>query len=464
MSQREDLEAIFARSYNDPEFYAEHVLNVTPRAWQRRTFREIRARLLAGEKRLRVLIRSCHGSGKTFVAACLILWWVGTRPEARGLTTAPSWAVVENTLWPEIRRVYNSSLLRPLKFGRMLDTELQVRDAWYVVGAASDKPDKLEGHHSPTAACRIVDEAKAVDSGVFDATEGMLDAPETLDLWISTPSIASGAFYDRDTNGGDGIIRVVVTVDELIADGVPGKAAWKAERLEAWGESSPQYRSRCLAEYIDNADGALFPLSWVERAMQPHFSVLGAPTLGFDVAGSVDGDESVVAFAYGPDKDGRLEVRRTEGWHDADTMQSKGRVLAFARQTNAKKLRVDVIGIGKGVADAIRLDAPVEPYRASDKPHDDATFLNRKAEDAWRVRELLEKNLLQLPENDVLRKQLTSMKFEINAAGRIKVIDPKDSPDHADAVIIALAGHGRMKGAGYFEYLEQLAAERKAAA
>src|SRR5271169_3405053 len=156
----EDLTAIFVRSYNDPEFFCEHVLRVTLRGWQRRTLREIRTRLLAGEKRLRVLVRSCHGSGKTFVAGCLVLWWIATRPEARGLTTAPSWAVVENTLWPEIRRIYNGSLLRPLRFGRMLDTELQVRDAWYVVGAASDKPEKLEGHHSPTAAIRVIDEAK----------------------------------------------------------------------------------------------------------------------------------------------------------------------------------------------------------------------------------------------------------------------------------------------------------------
>lgn len=459
----ENLVAIFKRAYNDPEFFCEYVLNVKLRGWQRRTLHEIYGRLLAGEKHHRVLARSCHGSGKTFLAACLVLWWIATRDDSRGLTTAPSWAVVENTLWPEIRRVYNGSLLRPLKFGRMLDTELQVRDVWYVVGAASDKPDKLEGHHSPTAAIRVIDEAKAVEAGVFDSTEGMLDAPETFDLWITTPSIPSGAFYERDTTGGDSVVRVVVTVDDLIADGIEGKAEWKAARLEEWGETSQQYRSRVMAEYIDNADGALFPLSWIERAMQPRFSVIGSPTLGFDVAGSVDGDESVVAFAYGPDKDGRVEIRRTEGWHESDTMQSKGRVLKFVRETNAKKLRVDVIGIGKGVHDAIRLDVPAEAYRASDKPADDATFLNRKAEDAWHVRELLEKNLLQLPVNAVLRKQMSGMKFEINASGRMRIIDPKDSPDHADAVIIALGGYGRMAGMRYMEYLQQQLDEKRAA-
>jgi phage terminase large subunit len=463
---REDLEAIFRRSYYDPAFFCAHVLRVELRGWQRQALEEIRQRMARGERRLRVLVRSCHGSGKTFLAACLVLWWVATRPEARGLTTAPSWAVVENTLWPEIRRVYNGSLLRPLRFGRMLDTELQVRDAWYVVGAASDKPDKLEGHHSPTAAIRVVDEAKAVEQGVIDSTEGMLDAPETMDVWISTPSLASGAFYDRDTTGGDSVIRIVVTVDDLIADGIPGKAEWKAERIAEWGETSPTYRARCMAEYLDDAEGALFPLSWIERAMGHEWRVLGQPTVGFDVAGSVDGDESAVAEVYGPDDDERIEVRDVRGWQERDTQLSKGRVLAFARDTKAKKIRVDVIGIGKGVKDALdhEKDAPlIEEYRASDKPLDSDRFTNRKAEDAWTMRDRLEKGLVRLPVDDLLRKQLAEMKYEITAAGKIKVVDPDDSPDRADAILIAAAGRGRVAGAGWLDLLEKKAAKKVAA-
>lgn len=442
MISRADLEAIFARSYFDPEFFMVHVLRATPRAWQRKSLDEIRVRMARGERRLRVLVRSCHGSGKTFLAACLVLWWVATRPEARGLTTAPSWAVVENTLWPEIRRVYNGSLLRALRFGRILDTEFQVRDAWYVVGAASDKPDKLEGHHSPTAAMRVVDEAKAVDSDVIDSTEGMLDAPETFDLWISTPSIRSGAFYARDAKGGDGVIRLVVTVDDLIADGVPGKAEWKADCAAKWGEESPIFRARVMGEYIDDDKGALFPFSWIERAMTDRWATRGQPTVGFDVAGSVDGDESAVAVAFGPDEDGRIEVREVSSWNERNTQVSKGRVLAIAREANAKRIRIDVIGIGKGVKDSIAHDdgaVNIDEYRASDRPSDPERFVNRKAEDAWSFRDRLEKDLIQLPADDLLREQLAGMRYEINAQGRTKVIDPADSPDRADAVLIACA-------------------------
>lgn len=466
MIPREDLEAIFRRSYYDPVFFAEHVLRVKLRAWQRRVLEQIRDRQANGERHLRMLARTCHGSGKTFLAAVVLLWWITTRPESRGLTTAPSWAVVEGTLWPEIRRVYNGSLLRPLRIGRMLDTELQIRDAWYAVGAASDNPAKLEGHHSPVAAIRIVDETKAVEREVLEATEGMLDAPETLDFWISTPSINSGPFHERDTKGGDNLIRIVVTVDDLIADGVPGKAEWKAERVADWGESSPTYRARCMAEYLDDAEGALFPLSWIERAMTPRWGMLGQPTVGFDVAGSVDGDESAVAELYGPDDDGRIEVRTVKGWQERDTQVSKGRVLAFARDTKAKKIRVDVIGIGKGVKDALdheRDVCAIEEYRAADKPLDSERFTNRKAEDAWTMRDRLEKGLVQLPADELLRKQLSEMKYEITTQGKIRIVDPDDSPDRADAILIAAAGRGRVDGAGWLDLLEQKRAKRAAA-
>lgn len=454
-----DIEAIFRRSYFDPVFFAEHVLNVKLRAWQRRALEEIRDRQARGERHIRLLARTCHGSGKTFLAAVVLLWWITTRPESRGLTTAPSWAVVEGTLWPEIRRVYNGSLLRPLRVGRLLDTEYQIRDAWYAVGAASDNPAKLEGHHSPAAAIRIVDETKAVESEVLDATQGMLDAPETLDFWISTPSINSGPFHDRDTKGGDKLIRIVVTVDDLIAEGVPGKAEWKAECIEKWGETSPTFRARCMAEYLDDAEGALFPLSWIERAMTSRWGMLGQPTIGFDVAGSVDGDESAVAELYGPDSEGRIEVRKVIAWQERDTQVSKGRVLAFARDTKAKKIRVDVIGIGKGVKDALSHESGVpaiEEYRAADKPLDGERFANRKAEDAWAMRDRLERGLVQLPLDDLLREQLAGMKYEITVQGKIKVVDPDDSPDRADACLIAAAGRGRVAGAGWLDRIEKV--------
>jgi len=464
VTTQEQLVEIFTLTHDDPALFATAVLRVKLREWQRRFFQSIRDQLKAGRRHIKAHLRTCHGAGKTFAVACLVPWLVATRPDARALTTAPTWAGVEQLLWPEIARVYNGSLLRDLKFGTLLTTQLRVRDGWYAIGASSDRPENLEGHHSPVAAMRVADEAKAVPDEVFTSTQGLLDAPETFDIWISTPSIQSGKFFDRDVNGGDDVLRVVVTIDDLIAEGIPGKAEWKANAIaEYGGETSEEYRARAYAEYMNDAEGALFPLSWIDKAMAQEWTVEGPLLAGFDVAGSQDGDESVVALAAGTDPKERAEIKTLTSWRERDTMISKGRARVAA---NGARLRVDGIGLGKGVLDSLAEDGyPVEEYRASDRANDADRFANRKAEDAWSLRRRLENGLVKLPADRTLKAQLVAMKYKPLPSGKLQVVDPSDSPDRADAVIIALAGKKATKSGGFFDFIEsQLAAKEKAAA
>ncbi len=435
-----DLAELLVETRDDPRAFIELVLRASLRRWQAEVSEEIRLKLAGGERHLEILVRSCHGAGKTFYSAGLALWYTSTRPGSRGLTTAPSWQAVEGLLWVEIEKLYRQSLLAAVGVGRLLSTSIEFAPAWDLVGLSSDHPQNLEGRHG-SSAVRVVDEAKAVDEGIFESTEGLLDAEETADIWISTPSIAAGAFFDRDIKGGPRVLRRVITIDDLIAEGLPGKAAWKQRRLEAWGENSPAYQTRALARYASDAEGALFPFAWVERAIEASFVVVGAPVAGLDVAGSVAGDETALALVSGPDSAGRYQVHVTHGWQVRDTQESKGRALLLVRDANARVLRVDVIGLGQGVADSIAQDFErVERFRASDRPTDAERFTNKKAEVAWFVRDLLEKGLLRLPADVTLRSQLVAMRYEVNAQGRIRVVDPHDSPDRLDAVLIALSG------------------------
>lgn len=471
---REAVTELLALCYNDPELFILEILHPEPwtdthgrkrmlRRWQSKLCAEIKRRLLAGETSvIKALIRTCHGAGKTFMAAALVIWWTFRNEGARTLTLAPTWSGVEELLWPEIEKLYNRSLLAKLQWGRMLATKLDLGETWYAIGAASDRPQHLEGHHSKTAAMRVVDEAKAVDKGTYDSTKGMLDAPENFDLWISTPSIQDGEFFKRDTSTDD-VIRIVVDVDELIDDGVPGKAAWKAECARDWGTESEDFKSRVMALYIDQAQGTLFPVSWIERAMNEEFVVTTPLVAGMDVAGSVDGDENAVAVSAGPDADDRFQVLPIEAWKERDTMVSKGRAVAIALPIGGA-LRIDVIGLGKGVADAAAevKGIQVEEYRASSAPVDTVRFTNRKAEDAWSLRTRLEKRKVRLPQSQTLKAQMKAMRYEILSTGKLRVVDPSDSPDHADAAIISLSTSslGAVFGL-YVEEAERLEKERK---
>ncbi len=464
-SPQEDLVELFDECYDSPLFFIRKVLRKEPRRWQREVCEEIERRLRAGERHIEVHIRAAHSSGKDWLCACLVLWWQATRAQgdgARTLTLAPTWRDVKQLLWAEIGALFAGSLLAEMRLGRMLDTEYKTGDTsdprkpkWFATGASSDHAENLEGQHSPTAACRIIDEAKAVDDDVFIATAGLLFSEETLDVMISTPSTREGAFYRRDLQGGPELIRKVVTVEDLIADGIEAAVRWKKWALNEYGgEDNFEYQSRAMAEYIDDAEGSLFPFKWIERAMLtdeervrkglPVFHVHGLPLIGYDVAGSADGDENATAPVYGPDHLGRFEIGALRHWYERDTEISKSHVLEHVRELRAVGVRADMQGLGHGVCYSMRhevedrkLRLSIEEYRSADPPGDAERFLNRKAENAWSMRMAMEKDLLRLPNEPTLRRQLAAMKYEIKQ-GRIRVNDPDDSPDHFDAVLMGL--------------------------
>ena len=100
---------------------------------------------------------------------------MSTRYNARGLATAPTWNQVTDTIFPEIRKLHAGSLLRVLGVGRVLQARFEMSPSWFLVGAASDRPANLEGLHGASA-LRVIDEAKAIDRSVVEATEAILSA------------------------------------------------------------------------------------------------------------------------------------------------------------------------------------------------------------------------------------------------------------------------------------------------
>lgn len=420
--------------------------------WQRRVCEQMTDAIWSGAKHLKVLCRTAHGAGKTAFVAGLVQNFIYTRPQPKALTLAQSWEGVEDLIWAAINRQWKHSLMADLSWGRCLTTRLEIGPDEFAVGSSSDKPAKLEGKHG-LAAMRVIDEAKGVEEEVFEATDGLLSAPETWDIWISTPSIPDGQFYRRDMGNDTSVIRAFATVEDLIQDykqfGYPtlaGMEAWRDEKLRDWGENDSRYRSRCMAEYIDNVEGALFPASWIERACSTDFGKDMKPVVtmvGMDVAGSDDGDENAVA-AVERFEDGRVRVLGLKSWFERDTMRSKERAQAFARMYSAP-LRVDSIGIGKGVLDQSRADKfETEEFRASDKPRkDEDRYVNRKAQESWLLRERLEKgqcDFSRLPHEmrQRLKAQMVGMRYE-ERGGKVRVVDPTDSPDLFDAILIGAA-------------------------
>jgi hypothetical protein len=107
-------------------------------------------------------VHSCHGSGKSWVAARVVSWWLACHEpgEAFAITTAPTFAQVRAILWREIRRAHRKNLP-----GKVNQTEWWINDEIVAFGR---KPgdydtDAFQGIHA-RAGLVILDEAS--DDGV----------------------------------------------------------------------------------------------------------------------------------------------------------------------------------------------------------------------------------------------------------------------------------------------------------
>ncbi len=182
------------------------------------------------------------------------------------------------------------------------------------------------------------------------------------------------------------------------------------------------------------------------------------PSLGVDVAGSTNGDETTLYLSYGPDEKGRREIRFAGAWREKDTTVTVSKILDAIEKHSVGRVRIDVAGLGKGPKDQIAraladTDVKVEEWRSADPANESKRFLNTKAEESWNLRAELESGLLRLPRSQALRSQIVKMRDEMNVKQQHKIIDPADSPDHFDGLLIVVAGPGRrVAGAGWLDY------------
>lgn len=419
--------------------------------------------------RRRVAVRGPHGLGKSGMAALATLWFSTTRDAAgiewKVITTASAWRHLSVYLWPEIhkwaRRIRWDVLGRPA-FSDV--SELLALNLKLVHGAASavasNKPELIEGAHADSL-FYLIDEAKVVPNGTWDAIEGAFSGgrpdglPEAFALAISTPGPPTGRFYDihRRAPGLEDWWTRHVTLEEAIAAGRISRE-WAEQRRRQWGEDSALYANRVLGEFHASDEDSVIPLAWVEAAVERWhaWNDAGRPPLdgrrvrGVDVA-RAGGDSTVIAHRVGPCID-ELETHERE-----DTMRTTARVQTSLGDGAVPV--VDSVGVGGGVVDRLReLRVPVLAYtgsaktnvRTRDREHG---FKNVRSAAYWRMRELLDPAFdseIMLPPDDLLLADLTAPTWTETTGLPPKIqIEKKEdlvarlgrSPDRGDAVVMA---------------------------
>lgn len=447
----------------------------------------------------RLLMFGPHGLGKSTTMA-LLVWWFATTRELAGIdwkiiTTASSWKQLNDFLWPEIHKW--AKFINWERLGLPVPQEgndllgLALKWSWgAATAAASSDPAKMEGAHA-THLMYILDEAKAIGSGTWDAIEGAFSTEDLdgfdagdgegegegqdgeadsrpqikniLAVAMSTPGPATGRFYSiatRKPGYEDWTVRKVAK-DEVVSAGRMS-LKWAEQRRKQWGEGSSVYQMRVLGEFFLDDPDALIPLSWVEAAQarweewkaQGRPALEGAKWLGVDVAGG-GADRTVMARRQGP------HITRLEYPSTTDLM----RVAKEIAQVKDYRYVIDTLGVGQGVTS--RLKQMWEKNEIAERPiafvgsassdlrnlSREYGFTNSRSAAWWLVREALDPQNdtgAMLPPDPELVADLTAPTWSISQTGKpplIKVEPKKDvklklgrSPDFGDAVAMAYWG------------------------
>jgi len=113
-------------------------------------------------------------------------------------------------------------------------------------------------------------------------------------------------------------------------------------------------------------------------------------------------------------------------------------VLSRLREELAQdKVMINACHFGEGVGAAGKETRPRRGDTLADRKSDSARkrFLNRKAEQYFRLADLFQDNLIYIPKHQMLVNELMAMKWELTTGGKNKIVDPEEkSPDFADAL------------------------------
>lgn len=433
----------FTKYRDDPVGFAQDILGVHS-LWTKQ--KEILYNIVT-ERRLAV--RSGHGTGKTFVLAIAVIWWVYAR-KGMVVTTASTWSQVERVLWREIGTLWRKALV-PLP-GQNFATELRVEPDWYAVGLSTDNPTAFQGIHHPDLLA-VLDEAPGIPDLIHDSIGSLTTATGNRTVMIGNPTDPSGKFFEAfDRPIGWTTVHISCLEHPNVLNGteeIPGAVTrdWVNDKKLEYGEDSPLYQVRVLGEFPSSSDNQLIPMAQVDLSMAhglPDLEQRGKSPLilGVDIARY--GSNRTVAVIRQGDR-----VLKMWDWQGTATTETTRRVQEIYQNYQPKPAAVvvDETGVGGGVVDQlIENGIPVIGFNAGNRAGQSARFDSLRSESWFRLRERFATGNVELPAHRQLRADLIAPTYSFAPNGRVRVERKDqlrrrgvDSPDFADAVMMAFA-------------------------
>lgn len=368
---------IFLEYVNDFPGFCKNILGVTLWAGQMEM-----ARLV--QRFPKVAIAACYGSGKTFWAACLCIWWLWTRRPSLLVSTAPTGRQVKELLWSDIRKIHLSAKVN--LGGRILIRETRIEAVRRGLGFSGDKPNSVAGYHERENVMFVEDESAGMKREVIEGYDGLTATPGSKWVKIGNTIASDGPFWDCWNDEREKLIWQTYQISAYGTPNVKGKGAlqigfapvpglatlaawdvlvesvafpglvgyrWVLEREHKWGPDHPLFVSKVLGKwYLVAGALSVVPAEWVALAAKRNADYLEGglkiPTLGVDVGGGVGRDHTVLYKRYGRrakcvGKDNKKDMPDQADW-----------IVAVCKREGIKRVCVDGTGLGKALFDILR--------------------------------------------------------------------------------------------------------------
>lgn len=434
----------FVLRYRDnPADLVKNVFGAQPDPWQE----EFLFHIQSGARRISV--RAGHGVGKSTACAWAVIWHLITRYPQKVVCTAPTAPQLYDALFAEIKFWINKLPAYMRQLFDITTDRIVLKsspEASFVSARTSskEKPEALAGVHSNNVLL-IVDEASAVEEAVFESAAGSMSGHNATTVLIGNPTRSSGLFYKTHhelATEWKTMHVSCVTSPRVTEDFVK-------QIKDTYGELSNAFRVRVLGEFPLADDDTLIPAELVDAAMRRDILHDTNEPILFGVDPARFGDDAAVLCV----RQGNV-VLHFRSWRGLDLMSLCGAIVNEAEQFKPEEINVDSIGLGAGLADRLReLGLPVRDVNVSE-----VSALNPKAnrlrDELWvSVRDFLAQRACRLPNEENLRADLVTPKYNFTSSGKLQVESKGEmkkrlrrSPDYADALALTFAGRGAMVG------------------
>jgi hypothetical protein len=405
-------------------------------------------------------VKACHGPGKSFIASRIGTWWINVHKlgDAFLVTTAPSWSQVQSILWREMRRAH--------RIGR-LPGRITLECHWYMgegrsteeLIAMGRKPSDYDEHAFQGLHARyiliILDEACGIPVSLWTAVKTLMTNDNARVLAIGNPDDPGSEFANVCKPGSGWNVITIPAFDtpNFTGESIPDDVAeslvtplWVEDRRKDWGEGSPLWQAKVMAEFPDISDEYLITPAMIQKGIETDLPGIDKGRYGADVARM--GVDKTEVYR---NRDG--VIRFVDSWAMNDTMQTTGKfkdILDKHHPMHVPNFVVDAIGVGAGVFDRLReMGYPVVSFVGGERANRPDKFKNKRAEIYWQFRTDLETGLIDLdPDDEELHAQLQSIKWFTDSSSRIQIESKEDmrergikSPDKADACVYSTVNY-----------------------